>query len=148
MREEMNDEEIKYMEKIIKDNKNENILELTFEEIERKKKEILKEIYLPKVELKIYLNKLKKYRYIDELSEVKEGNFYRWININNTKNKNDIKLANGGLLCEIKLEDNPILIFKNFMNKFFQINFNESLLFKKLSLQEEIILSAINYINK
>ena len=34
----MNDEEIKYMEKIIKDNKNENILELTFEEIERKKK--------------------------------------------------------------------------------------------------------------
>ena len=42
MREGMNEEEMKYMEKIIDDNKNINILKLTFEEIERKKREIEK----------------------------------------------------------------------------------------------------------
>ena len=58
------------------------------------------------------------------------------------------RLTNGGILCEIKIEDTVILVLKNSMNRFFQINMDENLVFQRLSDQERIILYAVDYLNK
>ncbi len=40
------------------------------------------------------------------------------------------------------------LTFKNFMHQHFQIKMQECLLFQKLSSEEKVLLSAIEYLNK
>ena len=141
----MNDNEIQYLEKAINNEKNEFIVDLTFDKIERKKKEILDELNLSKKETRELLKKLDNYRYVEEMQELQYGNYIRWINLTNP---DDLKLAIGGILCEIKIEDNIYLVIKNFMNRHFQINMDENLLFQKLSEQEMILLYALDYVNK
>jgi len=141
----MNDNEIQYLEKAINNEKNEFIVDLTFDKIERKKKEILDELNLSKKETRELFKKLDNYRYVEEIQELQYGNYIRWINLTNPDN---LKLATGGILCEIKIEDNIYLVIKNFMNRHFQINMDENLLFQKLSEQEMILLYALDYVNK
>lgn len=141
----MNDNEIEYLEKAINNEKNESLVNLTFNKIDKKKKEILNELELSKKENKELLKKLDNYRYVEEIPELQYGNYIRWINLNKPDN---LKLAKGGILCEIKIEDNIYLVIKNYMNKYFQINMEENLLFQKLSDQEMVILYALEYINE
>lgn len=140
----MNDDEIKYLEKAINNENNESLVNLTFDKIERKKREIIDELKLSKKETKELLKKLVNYRYVEEIQELQYGNYLRWINLNNP---DDLKLTSGSILCEIKIEDNINLVFKNYMNRHFQINIEENLLFQKLSNQELIILYALEYVN-
>lgn len=139
------DKEIDNLEKILENEKNEGILDQSLSKINMKKEEVLKDLYLPKKINKEFLKKLKCYKYVDGLNEIEYGSYLRWINL---KNINNLKLTNGGILCEIKIEEDPILILKNNMNFFFQINMNEALLFQKLSEQEQLILHIIEYVNK
>ena len=46
------------------------------------------------------------------------------------------------------MDDSITLVFKNNLNRFFQINMDEALVFQRLSEQERIILYAISYVNK
>ena len=58
-------------------------------------------------------------------------------------------LAKGGVLCDIIINDEGVnLTFKNFMHQHFQIKMQECLLFQKLSNEEKVLLSAIEYLNK
>ena len=143
-----NDEEIENLleiEKLLENTKNESILKLTPEQIKEKKEEVLEELYLPKVVIKNNLKKLKNYRYIEECNELQFGSYLRWINL---KNIDNLKLTNGGILCEIKIDDDPILVLKNNRNQFFQINMNAALIFQKISYQEQILLSIIQFLQK
>ena len=83
---------------------------------------------MTKKDTKDLLNRLKDYQYIDELPNLVEGRYIRWINITNP---NYIKLTNGGILCEIKMEDYVTLVMKNSMNRFFQINLDDNLIIQK-----------------
>ena len=141
----MNDNDVHYLEKILTNETNENIANLNFEQIDRKKREIIDELNLSKNRVKELQNKLEDYRYIDELPELQPGRYIRWINLTNPEN---IKLTNGGILCEIKIEDCIILVLKNNMNCFFQINMEENLIFQRFSDQEKIILYAVDYLNQ
>ena len=78
------------------------------------------------------------------MPELQIGNYMRWINLNDLEN---LKLNNGSILCEIKIENDIILVFKNYINKHFQINMDENLLFQKFTDQEMIILYALEHIN-
>ena len=50
---------------------------------------------------------------------------------------------------EIKIDLSGIkIVCKNNMNRFFQINMNENLIFQKLNNQENVLLSALDYINQ
>ena len=61
----------------------------------------------------------------------------------------NIKLTNGGLLCEIKyLDDGCHLLCKNNFNKIMQLNMEHNLIFQKMNNQEKIILNVIDYLNK
>lgn len=134
------------LEKAFSNEENSQLLELTNEKIETVKIKMLNKLNLNKKQFKEISKKLENYRYIDELPELKYGSFIRWISL---KNPEIIKLSNGGLVMEIKIELSGIIIVcKNNLNNFFQINMNENLIFQKLNNQESVLLSALDYINQ
>ena len=135
---------IPLLEKSLNNNNNKNISTLTFDTINKEKELIINELNLSKKNTNELLKKLKDYQYIDEYPQLIEGRYIRWINI---KNPDDIKLTNGGILCEIKINDSIVLIMKNKNNVFFQIKLDETLVFQRLTNQEKIILYAIDLIN-
>jgi hypothetical protein len=124
---------------------NNTIINLTSNKIKQQKNDILQKLQLPREKLKEFHKKLKQYRYCEDLDDIQYGGFIRWISL---KNPNNIKLTNGGIICDIKNHNNQALfLLKNNMNRFFQINFNECLVFQKLSRQESIILAILDYID-
>ena len=134
------------LEKAFSNEENSQLLELTNEKIETVKIKMLNKLNLNKKQFKEISKKLENYRYIDELPELKYGSFIRWISL---KNPEIIKLSNGRLVMEIKIELSGIIIVcKNNLNNFFQINMNENLIFQKLNNQESVLLSALDYINQ
>ena len=141
----MNEEEITYLEKALTNENNENITKVTFKDADKKKKELLYEIGLTSADQKKMLKKLEDYRYVDELPELQEGRYLRWINLTDPEN---LKLTNGGILCEVKIEESVILVLKNNLNRFFQLNMDESLVFQRYSDQEKVILYAVDYLNE
>jgi hypothetical protein len=124
---------------------NAELMKLDFKKIELEKEDILDNLELPKKQQKDILKKLKHYRYIDELPGMKYGSYVRWITLKNPEN---LKLTNGGIVCEMKVGDKGIVIVcKNNFNRFFQLNMTETLIFQKLTEQELVLLSALEYIN-
>jgi hypothetical protein len=125
---------------------NKNIINLSTSKIEADKNNILDELYLSDLERNKIKKKLDDYIYVDDLDNIKIGTYIRWININNPDN---IKLTNGGLICDIKyLENGCHLLCKNSMHKIIQLNMDTNLIFQKLNNQEKVILSVIDYLNK
>ena len=134
------------LEKAFNNEENTQLLDLTNKKIETVKIKMLNKLNLSKKQFKEISKKLENYRYIDELPELKYGSFIRWISL---KNPELIKLSNGGLVMEIKIDLSGIkIVCKNNLNKFFQINMNENLIFQKLNNQESVLLSALDYINQ
>ena len=129
----------------LEDDDNAQLLELDFKKIEFEKKDILDKLQLPKKQQNDILKKLRQYRYIDELPGMKYGSYVRWISLKNPEN---LKLTNGGIVCEMKVGDKGIVIVcKNNFNRFFQLNMTETLIFQKLTEEELVLLSALEYIN-
>ena len=141
----MEEHEVNFLEKSLTNTNNKGIKDLTYSKINNTKQNILKELDLTKTQTNQLLKKLQDYRYIDELPELIEGRYLRWINLDDI---NNIKLTTGGILCEIKVDDSIILVLKNNMNRFFQIIFDENLVFQRLSDQEKVILYAIDIVNE
>ena len=135
---------IPFLETSLNNNNNKNISALTFDTINKEKELIINELKLSKKNTNELLKKLKDYQYIDEYPQLIEGRYIRWINITNP---DSIKLTNGGILCEIKINDSISLVMKNKNNVFFQIKLDECLLFQRLTNQEKIILYAIDLID-
>jgi len=135
----MDENDIEYLEKALINETNEGITKLTYEYIDTQKKDILNNLELSKKFTKELVKKLEDYRFVDELPDFVEGRYIRWIKLTDPEN---LKLTNGGILCEVKIEDSVILVLKNNMNRFFQINLDENLVFQRLSDQEKIILYA------
>ncbi len=122
-----------------------NLLNTTYEKIAKDKNDILQQLQFKNDKLKLYHTKLKDYRYVDELNDLKYGQYIRWINI---KNPEKLTLTNGGIFLEIKLLDTGThMMVKNNMNRIFQIKMDECIVFQKLSDQEKIILLALKYLN-
>ena len=122
-----------------------NLLNTSYEKIAKDKNDILQQLQFKNDKLKLYHAKLKNYRYVDELNDLKYGQYIRWINI---KDPDNLKLTNGGIFLEVKLLDTGThMMVKNNMNRIFQIKMDECICFQKLSDQEKIILLALKYLN-
>tara|TARA_B100000768_G_scaffold363_1_gene434 strand:- start:1248 stop:1673 length:426 start_codon:yes stop_codon:yes gene_type:complete len=129
--------------KALDNDNNENIMELDLDKIQKMKHNILSELDLTDDKYNSMMNSLREYKYIDEIPDLDYGHYIRWISLKNPAN---IKLTNGGILCDIKVNDQVSLLCKNKSNRFFQIKLDECLVFQKLSEQEKIILNVINYL--
>jgi hypothetical protein len=122
------------------------ILELDYTKLAAMKNNMLQQLRLPKEELKELHKKLKMYRYVDELPDLQYGSYIRWIPL---KNPAIIKLTNGGFICDIQIKDDGMhIVCKNGMNRLFKLKHAENMIFQKLTQQEQVILSAMNYLNK
>jgi hypothetical protein len=103
---------------------------LTYKKINAIKKKILEKV-------SIDASKLKEYRYVDELHELKTGGFVRWVNVNEPD-----KLTNGGFVVRVDIEDEGTKILCKKGNLFFQFWMDECIVFQKIPNQEHIILIA------
>ena len=126
---------------------NSSIAGLKSKKIKQIKNDILQKLQLRGDELKLYHLKLDDYRYVDEINDIQFGRFIRWIPLN--KDTSEIKLTNGGYVLDVKITDNGVqLLCKNTFNKVFQIKFDENLVFQKITNQEKVLLSVIDYLDK
>jgi len=124
---------------------NSSIMNLTTTKIKEHKNTILQQLQLGRDYLKIMHNKLTEYRYCTDMSDLQYGYYIRWIPLKDPEN---IYLTNGGVMCDMKIVNNQIhVICKNYRNRFFQFKFDEAVIFQKISPQEKVILSVLDYLN-
>jgi hypothetical protein len=127
-------------------NKNESIMNLTTQKIQEMIFKILKELHLDRELMVNYFKKLKGYKYVDELNDLKYGGFIRWIPITDP---NNLPLNQCGIICDIIISDDGIyIVCKNFMHRHYRFKMEECLIFQKLSAQELIILSALDHLTE
>lgn len=120
----------------------------SFENIHKSKNDILQKLNYDSQTLKLINKKLKHFIYIDDFNDLTPNSFIKWINISDV---NNLSLKNGGFFCNFKNTDDPeetIAIIKLFNNKYISIYLNKNLIFKKITEQENIILKALNLLNK
>ncbi len=134
-----------YLIKSLDNENNSGMNNLTSSKIKSIKNNYLQQLQLSREKLIEYHTKLKEYRYVDDLMDIQFGRYIRWINL---KDPNKINLTSGGIIIDIKICENGIqLVCKNFRNQKFQIKIDECFIFQKLTDQEKIILSALDYVN-
>lgn len=94
-------------------------------------------------EIKKYHKSLQYYKVIDNISEINEGYYIRWINPN-TK-----KLMNGALVCDVEITEDDILVnCKTINNRFITISYNNNILFEKLSDDDLLLINVVDSFNK
>lgn len=133
--------------KALDDDSNETLMNFTTKKIRGMNLKILKELDLSKEETIDIFNKLKDYKYVDEMNELKYGAFLRWIPIEEPTN---IHLTKGALFCEMKITDEGVFcVCKNFgyPTRHFQISMDKNLIFQKLTDQELVLLSALDHLS-
>ena len=137
------------VEKLLKaldDQSNETLLNFTTKKLKDMNREILNELGFSKEITQQYFNKLKDYKYVDEMNDLKYGTYIRWIPLTNPNNTG---LTTGSTFCEYKFTDEGVfMVCKNFYGKHFQIKMEDNLIFQKLTQQELVLLSALDHLSK
>ena len=129
----------------LENDSNSSIIKLNTKKIQEHKNNILQSLQLDRETLKLYHKKLKYYRYCSDVNDFVPGQFVRWINL---KDPNNIKLTNGAFLVDIIFESNKLhMLCKNRFNVF-QVKYDEVIVFQKLSQQEHVILTVMDYLEK
>lgn len=142
--------DINKLYKALDDENNENLLNFTTKKIVEMNLEIINELQLERNQALEIMKKLKGYKYVDELSDLKYGTYLRWIPIHDPYPVN-IHLTKGALFCDIKIKEEGVyIILKNYgySNKHFQIKLDENLVFQKLTDHELVLLSALDHLAK
>ena len=131
----------------IDDESNETLLGLTTVKIKEMNLKVINELGLPKDEAISIMRKLNDYKYIDEMDDLKYGTYIRWIKWNDPV---DLNLTKGAIFSDIKITDQGVnLLCKNFggSSKQFTIKMDECLIFRKLTNQEMVLLSALDHLS-
>lgn len=129
-----------YLAEAIENPNNDVISKMTFRSIHETKTDILKQIPMSASLRRKLLTTLRDYRYVEDMSELREGCYTRWIPL-----EAEPRLTNGGILCEIKMtNDAVVLVCKNGLGRFFQFKMEAALVFQKITTQEHVVLCAID----
>jgi len=124
---------------------NASIMNLTTCKIKEHKNNVLQRLQLERNVLKNFHKKLCEYRYCTDMSDLQYGFYIRWIPLKNPEN---IYITNGGILCDMKVVNDQVhIVCKNNRNRLIQFKFDETIIFQKLSPQEKVILSVLDYVN-
>ena len=131
----------------LEDKSNKSLFGLTNAKIQEINYKILQELDLPENETNNLFQKLRGYKFVDELNDLKPGTFLRWISLIDDNPK--VTLARGGIFCDTKITDNGIqLVVKNHYHKHYTLTFDDYFIFQKLTNQELILLSALDQIHQ
>jgi hypothetical protein len=131
--------------KALENTKNEYLLKYTLTKINEIKQKVINELPIFQKDKTTLKKKLKNYKYVVDLEELKEGSYIRWISLKNE----DYYLTNGGFIIEVIFTENGILLLiKGINNFFFKIIFDQSIIFQKLNKQENILLLTLDYLEE
>lgn len=101
------------------------------------------EVYDDTDTIKQTCNKLIGYRYVDRICDLRQGNHIKWI-----WRQTNI-MTRGSQLFTVTMGNNgTILTCKNYGGKFIKINFDEVIIFQKLTMEEQLILMSYEYLDK
>ena len=134
--------------KALDDDSNETLLNFTSDKIKEMNLNIIIELQLPRKDTLDIMNKLREYKYVDEMNELKYGAYIRWIPIEDPTN---INLTKGALFCEMKITDDGVFcVCKNYgyTQRHFQLSMDKNLIFQRLTDQELVLLSALDHLSK
>lgn len=120
-------------------------LDLDTRKIQGAKNDALQRLRLPRSQLIKYNQSLKGYRYIDDLDQVQEGAYVRWITLRDDLN---FTLTQGGHVCRVDITDKVRILCRNKLNRMFSFDFNAALVFVKLTEQELLLISALDHLAK
>lgn len=143
----MSDMDINKLLKVLDKSSSERFLKLTSSKIKQIKNDLFQRLNFDVLLIKELHKKLKNYIFVDDLIDITLGRYIRWINL---KDYDNIKLTNGGIICKIYNTDNssgPLILCKNNYNNLFTIKMDECLIFKKLSIDELILIKTLDHIN-
>ena len=131
--------------KALENTKNEYLLKYTLKKINEIKQNVIHDLPIFQKNKILLKKKLKDYKYVIDLEELKEGSYIRWISLKNE----DYYLTNGGFIIEVIFTENGIqLLIKGINNSFFKIIFDQCIIFQKLNKQENILLLTLDYLEK
>jgi len=133
--------------KALDNENNTGVAGLTTSKIKKEKNDILQKLQLSGKELKDLHARLKEYRYINELNDLQLGRYIRWIPLNTETA--EIKLTKGAITVNTFLnEDGACIVCNNSYRRPIIVKFDKVLIFQKLSEQEQILISAIDFLDK
>ena len=142
----MSDLDVNSLLDALENESNSSIMNLTSSKIKEHKNNVLQRLQLKRDTLKNFHRKLKAYRYCSGVNDLQFGHYIRWIPL---KDPSNLRLTNGGVVCDMKIfDDHMQVVGKNNLNHFFQIKFDEVVIFQKLSSQERVILGVLDYLGK
>ena len=131
--------------KALQNEKNEELLKYNFKKINEIKNTVITNLPIYKKDKDSLKKKLKEYRYIGDLEDLKEGSYIRWIPLE----KEDFFLTLGGFVVEVSFTENGILLSVKGINQtIFKIYFDKCIIFQKLNKQEQILLLTLDYLDK
>lgn len=135
------------LEKALENENNTSVSNLTTRKINAEKWRQLQQLGFNQSVLEDYFHKLKEYRYIDDLDGLLHGSYIRWIDLKNPEN---LTLAKGGIICDIKIGQKGVqLLCKTHPNPaMFYVIMDEAVIFQRLTSQERVILSAMDYLDE
>ena len=133
------------LEKAMENENNTVVSQLNTRKIGAEKMRQLMQLGLGSSVLADYAYKLRDYRYVDDLNGLTHGAYIRWIDL---KNPERLCLARGAIICDIKIGQKGVsLLCKTQPNPaMFHVNMDEVVVFQRLSQQERVILSAMDYL--
>jgi len=137
--------DIALLEKALENDNNIGIIHTNIQEIKARKNDILQQLGLKAEELKTYHQKLKDYRYIDNIQDLKFGATIRSINLLIMKQKEQGQRLNSpAMLTDIKECDKGLaIVLRTFNRHYITLYLEENLLFQKINQEEQILLKAI-----
>ena len=135
------------LEKALENENNTSVSNLTTRKINAEKWRQLQQLGFKQSVLEDYFHKLREYRYVDDLDGLLHGSYIRWIDLKNPEN---LSLAKGGIICDIKIGQKGVqLLCKTHPNPaMFYVIMDEAVIFQRLTNQERVILSAMDYLDE
>ena len=80
---------------------------------------------------------------MDELPDIHVGHYVRWIPLTSS----NIVLTNGGIIVETNINKEGVYILvKNNIGRIFMIYIDKVLLFQKITVDEQIIINIMDYL--
>jgi hypothetical protein len=140
------DSDTQLLMKALNNENNNSIINLSNSKIKSDKNDILQKLGFRRDILKQYHTKLRNYRYIDKLDDINYGFYVRWIKLDNPEK---LRLTNGGIVVDVKeFNDRCAILCRGINTKVFWIYFDNAIIFQRLTNQEQILLSVLDYLSK
>ena len=89
----------------LEDEANESLMNFNSKKINSMNNDVISELNFDKRYKNEVMEKLKGYKYVDEINDLRYGTYIRWINI---ENPNNVYLRKGAIFCKVDITDEGI----------------------------------------